>query len=333
VPRMVVAAAAMRGIQPLDLYAHAGVEADALMPGGLVSFELEERLVQSAADLADDPDFGLAVGQLFDPDAFNILAYIFFHSPTLREGLSRAPRYQRLFTNAGGSELHEEQGDACIRLWNNVLRPILPRQNAEWALSAFWKMVRTYAGDSLKLRNVRFRHARPDSTATHVQVFGVEPRFSCTHNELVLDPADLDRTSVVESSAPATYQALLEQADSQLRELQPPVEERSDFVREVLLTAADELRGGHPKVERIARRLALSTRSLQRQLTEQGTSFRAVVDELRRSFSSSYLRDSDLSIEEVAYLLGFSSREGFHRAFQRWHAMAPQAFREQQARG
>jgi AraC-like DNA-binding protein len=89
----------------------------------------------------------------------------------------------------------------------------------------------------------------------------------------------------------------------------------------------EELEGGEPTLARIASRLALSPRTLQRRLADEQTTFADVLDETRRHMAQAYVQDRGLALTEVAYLLGFSEQSAFTRAFQRWWGMPPRQFR------
>jgi AraC-like DNA-binding protein len=76
----------------------------------------------------------------------------------------------------------------------------------------------------------------------------------------------------------------------------------------------------------------MSARTLHRRLTEQGTSFRRVVADVRRELAERYLHERKLAIGEIAFLLGFSEASALHRAFKRWTGHAPLAFRQAASR-
>jgi AraC-like DNA-binding protein len=78
----------------------------------------------------------------------------------------------------------------------------------------------------------------------------------------------------------------------------------------------------------IAKHLHMTTRTLRRKLGEENTSFRKLVDELRMHVAIKYLRDTDLTTEEIAYALGFSDAANFRHAFRRWTKLAPLEFRD-----
>jgi len=100
---------------------------------------------------------------------------------------------------------------------------------------------------------------------------------------------------------------------------------------EVRRALATRIAGGDTRIGAVARSLAMSTRSLQRQLEAEGSSYQALVDESKRDAAERYLSDSVLPIGEVAYLLGYSEPAAFHRAFKRWTRMTPHAFRQSRA--
>ena len=104
----------------------------------------------------------------------------------------------------------------------------------------------------------------------------------------------------------------------------PPQHSLVDQVRSIITT---ELRGGDPSLEHVADKLSLTPRTLQRKLQDLGISHNALLDQMRRQLAMRYLREREMAICEVAYLLGFSESSSFHRAFKRWTGVTPKEFR------
>jgi AraC-like DNA-binding protein len=98
-------------------------------------------------------------------------------------------------------------------------------------------------------------------------------------------------------------------------------------VRRVCERIAAELTGGTPTAERVAAKLHMSTRRLGRRLDDEGTSSSTLLDDLRKALAVSHLRDRDISVSEVAFLLGFAGANAFSRAFKRWIGEPPSHFR------
>lgn len=109
----------------------------------------------------------------------------------------------------------------------------------------------------------------------------------------------------------------------------PPAASAPDSVTAVSQAVATQLEDGDVRVDRIAALLSLSSRTLQRRLAEQGTTFQEVVDRVRATRAKFYLVDEGLTIREIARRLGFSGAPTFHRAFKKWTGNTPERFRAQ----
>lgn len=105
--------------------------------------------------------------------------------------------------------------------------------------------------------------------------------------------------------------------------------DRNSIVMLVMAAIVEMLPTGKVTEESIADTLNLSVRTLQRKLSEQGTSFAAVYQSLRQDMAQQYIQDSQMSITEIAYLLGFSEQSNFTRAFRRWYGISPSSARRQ----
>jgi AraC-like DNA-binding protein len=109
---------------------------------------------------------------------------------------------------------------------------------------------------------------------------------------------------------------------ARLRKMPPtPTRARAE---KVLLEA---LPNGQATIAKVAEALAMSTRSLERRLHEEGTNYTAVLRELRRDLAIQYLRDRTLGVGQIAWLLGYSEVSSFNHAFRRWTSVSPKAVR------
>src|SRR5262249_54990866 len=119
--------------------------------------------------------------------------------------------------------------------------------------------------------------------------------------------------------------AWLETKASKIVATQSKTESTADQVRRVFGT---RMAGGDMRIEAVAHRLAMTPRTLQRRLAEEGTTFDAVRDVMRKSAAETLLAESTLTLGEVTYLLGYSEPAAFHRAVKRWHGVGPLALRK-----
>jgi AraC-like DNA-binding protein len=118
-------------------------------------------------------------------------------------------------------------------------------------------------------------------------------------------------------------------AQRALRELK---QENGDenFVERIRIAIQQKLTGRRPNVEDIADALHISSRTLQRRLQDQGSSFQRVLEEARHQLARHYLNNSVLELNEAAYLLGYQDGNSFVRAFRNWEGVPPSRWREQQ---
>ena len=118
-------------------------------------------------------------------------------------------------------------------------------------------------------------------------------------------------------------------AQRALRELK---QENGDenFVERVRFAVKQKLTGRRPTIEGIADALHLSSRTLQRRLQDEGSSFQRVLEEARHQLARHYLNNSVLELNEAAYLLGYEDGNSFIRAFRAWEGVPPSRWREQQ---
>jgi AraC-like DNA-binding protein len=169
----------------------------------------------------------------------------------------------------------------------------------------------------LPLLGVCFEHPRPANIDEHRWVFGCEVSFDAPEHKVTFHR---DALALPVVKADPKLGALIDQYAEELLQRLPRGHALSDRVRQIV---AESLCDGDHGLEPIAERLRMSPRTLQRRLQEEDTSHQQLVDELRHELAVKYLAEPNLSIGEVAFLLGFSDPSAFHRAFRRWTGKTP----------
>ena len=149
--------------------------------------------------------------------------------------------------------------------------------------------------------------------------FGCRPRPGADENHVRFRRADLDLP--LSSSDHLLHRMLMKFSEKALREI---AEARPSFVNKV-----EEAIAANPALPQaeVARQLGMSARTLSRRLAETGTNFARVVEGYRAAMARSMLRDSDLQITQIAFVLGYSDVTSFSTAFRRWTGMAPSVWR------
>lgn len=164
-----------------------------------------------------------------------------------------------------------------------------------------------------------FAYPEPPYAAEYERVFHAPVTFGAKRNALLIDP----RFAQLRQPPADRYVfgVLSKRADALLKQLESSATTRAKVER-VLMTV---LPTGNTNMDTVAAKLGMSRRTLLRRLKEEGTTFECVLDELRRTLALGYLAEHKCSVNEVAYLVGFSDPAAFSRAFKRWTGMSPRA--------
>jgi len=243
-------------------------------------------------------------------------------SPTLGAAYERLCRYQRLIHETSRVHLDVESDRAVLR-HQLAGGAAAPRQTAEFLLAAWVRAGRVITGIDWAPDEVHFAHSAPADATDHARFFRTDVHFGMGENALVL-PRRLLETSCTRAD-PALVAVLDRYAADRLAQM-PQSHGIADRVRSELV---DQLRGGEPSASRLAARLKMSVRSLNRLLAAENTSYQQLLDRLRRDLAERHLARQQMSISEVAFLLGYSELSSFHRAFKRWTGRTPAQFRQE----
>jgi AraC-like DNA-binding protein len=179
-----------------------------------------------------------------------------------------------------------------------------------------------------RCRPIEARLARPKPARTRpwAEFFGCPVQFEAVVSTLVYCEAD---TLKPFHGASGRLKEILADSAAQRIKRYP---KRDDFVSQVRAALEHRLEGAQPNAGAIARALGLSERTLRRKLNAYGTSLREVADDVHRQRALRLVRDSRLTVSEIAHCCGFSDGAAFARAFRRWTGGAPlEAIKAQRA--
>jgi AraC-like DNA-binding protein len=332
-----ISVAATTGL--LDAISAAGGDADRILQNvglkrsalanadGFIAVQTFSRVLEDAAIAAADECFGLHFGEQFDPKDIGALAYVVVHSPTIGMAIENIERYLHIHNNAARVSFSIE-GERGYFRYGSVQGDIAPgRQHSEYSMAVAFKTFRIMTGADWVPQEIRFAHDSPVQTSEHVRLFGCPVRFGCASNALVVERGFGQRW--VSSADPKLYRVLKQHVERILRDM--PRE--NDLVGAVRRAIAQSLADGNTALAHVAAILAMSPRTLERRLKEDGVIYRDLVMDTRRRFALEYLRDPNRALSEVAFLLGYSEVSAFNRAFKRATGSTPSQYRESTAKG
>jgi AraC-like DNA-binding protein len=278
-------------------------------------------LWREAMTRSRDPALALHAAEAVPFGHFDVVDYVAGEAPDLGEGLAALARYFRLVRKDFDLRFAVAADEGRLSLVVPAsFGPVVPYMT-EFTLGCIVTRFRLTVGVAWAPRVIEFAYPRPAHVAEYERLFACPLRFDAGLTVVRLAPATL---ALPQPRADARLRLVLERAAAAVLERLPPSPGLVTRLREIL---AEELRGGTPTLEHVARRLATGARTLGRRLQDEGTSFQDQLDRVRHELACRYLDDRRLAVAEVAYLLGFSEPSAFHRAFRRWTGQAPQAWR------
>ena len=319
--RPLISGLAGLGHDPVPMLAHVGIEAATLEdPEASVPMRQVLGLIDHAVQVTGDEHLGLHLAQEAQPGSFDVHLYTMVSSATLGDAFKCLCRYQRLIHDSTEVRLDIEDDRATLghRMPGGVAAP---RQSAEFLLAAWVRGGRLATGTTWSPVEVHFAHREPANADGHRRFFGAPIRFMAGENALVMPTSLLGLPC---ARADAALFAMLDRYAADRLERAPRSSSIGDRARAALVAA---LRHGEPSAAQVASRLKMSVRTLNRALADEDTSYRRLLEQLRRELAVRHLADARLSVTEIAFLLGFSELSAFHRAFRRWTGQTPSAFR------
>lgn len=284
------------------------------------------RLWRAAAQLTQDPCFGLKAGSQVGPASFNVVSFIVQSAPTLRQALGVVQKYQRLISDAGRFQLLPGQADSWVVYHPNQGDLAFSPHQIEAILAAFVSFARWLTPMGLQPNLVRFSHARMGPLAQYREVFSCPVEFDQAYSGLLVDNDLLDRPL-------PQANAQLAQVHEQHAALHLSALSRSGQVDQVVkawITA--HLGPPLPTRQEAANALGLTERTLARRLQAHHTSFVQLLDQVRSDMAKEQVGQTQRPMQDIAHLLGFASLSPFYRAFDRWTGMTPGRWRDQQGR-
>jgi AraC-like DNA-binding protein len=315
-------AVAERGITRERFLAAAGLEGGRLdnVDEQLTISEFD-RLHEAALALTGDPALGIHMGERVTAQAYDVIGYLGSHASTLRESIVTLFRYGRLVSDVTASLEERDDVASMVFEFKGPLDSPVVRMRAEFTVTGFFRLVRTFCGESAMPLEVLFAYAAPPYRAEYARVFGGRERFGQPITAIRFDRAMLSQEAVHKN--PRLSAILVGEAERVLDRLERSTT-HAERVRDLLaLRGVSDMR----TMDAVARELGVSVRSLRRRLAEEGVSFPKLLEEAQLASAKRLLENPDRSIYDVAFAMGFSDPSAFHRAFRRWTGMTPSQYR------
>ena len=276
-------------------------------------------LWRAAEEAGGGDDLGLRAGSQALPHQQNVASLAALHSQTLGEGLAKLARYKRLVCPERIA-IDVEEGEAMVRFEWLLSAADAPAALIDCIFAGVIALAERGTGEPIRPRRLELTR-RLAHEATLRAHFGCDIRFDSPFDVIVLD-AGLLALPLATQNAPLLA-VLVPGLESALEE-----EDASrTLADDVQTTLSRSLCGERPAVDKVARSLGMSPRTLQRRLGELGTTYQKLLDDVRHRSARRLLAKTDLGAGEVAFLLGFEELNSFTRAFHSWEGTTPARWR------
>ncbi|MCX4242246.1 AraC family transcriptional regulator [Paraliomyxa miuraensis] len=326
-----VAAGSALGMDADELLAIAGISAQQLGdPDALVSYEAPLHLWEALVQRFPDVPLGLSFARDLDDQAvasLGVVGHATRNCRDVRQSLELFIRFVPLSFPRMTLDL-EVLGEQARLVVDHEPRLVALVEPIEVFVATMVRQLPHVNPRMPRPTEVCFRHPRKHPAALYAEVLGAPVRFEAGWSGFAFEAAAL--ALPVTGADPRIGRYLRRHADAMLVAREPVPAEQPLEARVRAVIDANLLAGKSDQAH-VAHVLGMSTRSLQRGLKARGTSFAGQLEEVRRSRAQQLLRRPELSVAEVAFMLGYGNPRAFHRSFRRWTGQTPSEYRRAHA--
>ena len=314
------------GIEPGKILAGTGLSvADLADPANLITVAQQIRIYTNIANVSRRPAIGLLNGQKIMPHHHGVWGYAMQTAANLGQSIRIFNQY---FDVAGPIARQVIQVDGKVARWISV--DVLPSEPArrvgvEEMLSGNYNLCMHLSDGKFRLRELRLDYPALEGQEAYEELFkcpvlfeqdSIEMRFDASLLNLKLKCADPESERICEERCRELLNRLGHGADI------------VDRVRRIVYENPCDRRD----VDSVSSTLCMSARTLRRRLQLADTTFRKVLNEVQQALAVDYLCSTDLSVDEIAHLLGYSDTSNFRHAFKQWTGRTPSSYRSEESR-
>lgn len=293
-------------------------------PEGRISIPRFMRLGYAAIQQTGRADLGLEMGKRVRIPLLGLPGFLAMTAKDIESACLVIAHYERLSsTNCRGqSRFYMDQGKGVASFYS-----ISPYNDynlfvVDSVLASQHKILEWLCGQSGAVERVEVEFAAPSYAGAYEDYFECPVLFGQQRNALIIKPEALHWTLLQHDKN--AFLNLKSICDERLEQ----ASRERDLSEKVMDEISPLLEGQTPSIEQVADSLGMPPWTLRRKLQDHDTSFQNLLNETRRGLAESYMKDTDLAIGEIAYLLGFSSPTAFQRAFKRWTSVSPGQYRK-----
>jgi AraC-like DNA-binding protein len=292
-----------------------------------ISALAQGKLLEYAAEALGDSEFGLHLAEGANPREAGLLFYVASAAEHVGDALALTARYCRIGNEAERLKVNRSSENMIVEVTFVGLPRHFAWQNTEFVIAATIKALREMAGRDFQPTRVSFTLARNSELPEFERFFGCPVEFSASADQFSLSNETLAIPLVTEDHhLLETLRPICEEAAKERKTIHGTLPSLVENEVQKLL------HHGKANRQRVAKALGLSAQTLSERLAEENTSFDHVVDRLRHSLALQYVKEANISLAQIAWLLGYEGPTSFNNAFARWTGRSASASRKEQQR-
>lgn len=285
----------------------------------VINVEQYEKLLQYGAQQLNHSDIGFRIGKWRDSGRWALVGHIMNCCENVEQVLTVLKRYEMLAGNISTIKVHPSEQTLSIE-WIGHYR--CSHHISEEVLARWMAFISKSITSELTPISVSFTHACSGDVSSYEKYFNCPVTFSSGQTQIKIDRQVLQQPLV--GFNPELLKLLMNYADMIIDKKLKGAE--NDVLTRFILQMLPEK---VPSINDAAEHLGISSRTLQRKIKERDTTFKNMIEEVRKDFAFSYLLQSNSKISYIAQVLGYSEQSVFQRAFKRWTGITPGEYRTQ----
>ena len=312
------------GVSAEELLYQVGINAEMVSdPDSVISLDQLDALYEATARVTRNDAFGLYIGALARFDSLNLIGSLIATAPSIRVALDQYHRFRELQHPFMDFRLEESSIETAIIYAPVNPTPVMMKPiYSEMFLSAILKIATSLTEKGIALRRVQVLHSEPSYSSIYRKLFGENIEYNQKCSALIVNSDLLDKPLL--GSFPPLFDSLQKQAEKLLNQLQS----HRSIEKQVTSYLYQNMGRKVVSMQDVAGKLEVTSRTLQRRLKKEDTSYVALREQVRFELAQRYLEDSHLTMDKIANRLGFSEPTNFYHAFKRWTNISPGEYRK-----
>ena len=270
-------------------------------------------------------DLGLQAALHIHPSSFHILGQLAYQCSSVGQAWEQAIQYYGLVSEAGVLTSTRDQEQLILTFTPHDVNPTMTPQQLEAMMGSLVRYSKLIAGDDFSIAAAEFCHQPQASDMEYQGVFACPVKFGCDRNRLLIANEELTKPVPLASQSLMSHHLNLVRESVYFRRLERLTEEELNF--RIYSYLKSFMPGPIPSLDACANYLHMSSSTLKRKLKNQGSSYSAIVMQVRKNQVLQLLDQGQISISEISHYVGFKSSASFYRCFKQWTDMTPEQYR------